>query len=183
MRFEKTGSYLYDTNASFISAVAEICKWEASTEFLNQIDVNLKENKDISGAMTVGEKFVKAIEYFFDTEDINGGGIRFNKDDNLVYILTKDNDGTEEGLPSNIFFNYRFGYLDLYSNIMFYEAMNDASTVYSMLGDDVNSKKYLDIAKKNRQAINKTFFKDTRYVGCIDENDKIYDYGFAALFR
>ena len=181
MKFEKTNSYLYDTNASFISAVAEICKWEASAGFLNQIDVNQQPNKDISGGLTVGEKFDKALKFYFDEDDINGGGIRYNKNDGLVYVLTRENDGTNTGLPSNIFYNYRFGYLDLYNNIMFYEAMNDAAFVCSLLGDDVNAQKYLEIAAKNKEAINKTFFKDKRFIGCIDENKKGYDYGFCTL--
>ena len=183
MKSPKSNSYLYDTNASFITAVAEICRWEGDTSFLDALDTTSAQNKDVSGGMTVMQKLTKAKDYFFDTDDINGGGIRYNAEDNLVYVLTSENDGTSSGKPSNIFTNYRFGYLDAYNNLAFYEAMVNLSEIYTMLNDTENAKKYADIAAANKTAFNNTFYSSasSRYIGCIDENKNTYDNGFTAI--
>ena len=55
MKSTVTGGYMYDTNTSFITAVANICLYEGSTAFLYETDVDARPNKDISRGMTVKE--------------------------------------------------------------------------------------------------------------------------------
>lgn len=183
MKSPVTGSYFYDTNSSFIIAVAEICLWDGSNAFLSQVDATTDGSKDVSKGMTVGEKVDLAAAYFFDTADLNGGGIRFNTDDGLVYVLTEDNNGTSAGKPSNIFYNHRFGYLDAYNNILFNKAMQSLSYICKLREDTENSEKYSSVAENNKKAINERFFDDSigRYVGCIDSEGKTHDGGFTAV--
>lgn len=180
MKSEQTDKYFYDTNARFISAICRICLWEADTSFLYEIDLTKGEKHDSSKDKTVLEKLEKAVGYYFDKNDINGGGIRYNESDGLVYILTEDNDGTTTGAGSNFWYNNRFGYLDAYNNIAFYQAMCDLSSLYSFMGQPENAEKYQLVAQKNAKAINEKFWDENkgRYIGCIDVNGKEIDNGF-----
>ena len=171
MKSPVVSSYLYDTNAAFVSAVCDICLWEGNTSFLDSVDVTGEANGDISVGMTVGQKLDKVISHFFDYDDyLNGGGVRYNDSDGLVYVLTADNNGTFSGKPSNLFYNYRFGYIDTYNNIVFNGAMNDLSALYTLMGDSEKAEKYKAIAKANKKAINENLYNSSlgRYIGCID---------------
>jgi len=183
MRHPFTDGYLYDTNASFICAVTDICLNDGSTDFLYKTDTTSAGSKDCSNGMTVLQKLEKTADYYFDKNDLNGGGIRYNEEDGLVYILTADNNGTEGAKPSNIYFNHTFGYLDLYNNLLFNRAMKDLSTVYTMLEDTEKSEFYSGIADKNKEAINKKFWNNSlgRYVGYIDSRQRVHDLGFTAV--
>ncbi len=184
MKHPKVSSYLYDTNAAFISAVCDICLWEGNTSFLDSVDMTGEANSDISLGLTVGEKLEKVVSHFFDYEDfLNGGGIRYNTEDGLVYVLTADNNGTDAGKPSNLFYNYRFGYIDTYNNLSFNAAMNDLSCLYTLANDKEKADKYLEVAKTNKKAINKKLYdkKLGRYVGWIDKDGNVHDAGFTVI--
>ncbi|MBQ7399815.1 MAG: hypothetical protein IJW06_05100 [Clostridia bacterium] len=184
MKSPVVSSYLYDTNAAFVSAVCDICLWEGNTSFLDSVDVTGEANGDISVGMTVGQKLDKVISHFFDYDDyLNGGGVRYNDSDGLVYVLTADNNGTFSGKPSNLFYNYRFGYIDTYNNIVFNGAMNDLSALYTLMGDSEKAEKYKAIAKANKKAINENLYNSSlgRYIGCIDNEGKAHDGGFSVI--
>ncbi len=186
MKSPLTNGYFYDTNASFISAVANICLWQGDTSFLGRIDNDGDKNGDVSNGKTVKEKLELAVGHFFDENDVNGGGVRYNKNDKLLYIMTENNGGKSGDAASNIFFNYSFGYLDLYSNLTFNRAMRDLSSLYKLSGDTEDLKKaefYETIAEENKMAINDKFWDEEkgRFVGCIDVNGNVHDNGFAAL--
>ena len=183
MKFPLTGSYLYDTNASFIIAVCEICKNGANNEFLFETDATTDGNKDVSRGLTVMQKLEKAADYYFDKNDLNGGGIRYNEEDGLVYILTTDNAGLDSSKPSNIFHNHRFGYLDLYNNLLFNKAVKALALLYEDMEDTAKAAFYKNVASKNTEAINSKFWSDSlgRYVGYIDSDGKVHDAGYTAL--
>lgn len=178
-----TGTYFYDTHASFIKAVCEICLWEGDTSFLASVDETDAGDNDISKGMTVRQKLEKAVDYYFDSSDPYGGGIRYNDEDGLVYISTSGNDGTPQGNESNIFFTYKFGHLDCYNNLLFCDAMQSLSGLYKLSGDNEMSEKYAIIAQKSKEGINNTFYDDEkkRYIGYIDVNGEKYDLGFTAI--
>lgn len=182
MKYPDTNGYLYDTNASFICAVSDICVFSQSTDFLYETDGTTEPLKDISGGLTVLEKLEKAADYFFDKNDINGGGIRYT-DDGLVYVLTSANDGLSGSKPSNIYVNNSFGYLDLYNNLMFNKAVQGLQKLYSLLGNEEKSLYYKDIAEKNKNAVNEKFYNKSlgRYIGYIDIDGRTHDYGYTAL--
>lgn len=183
MKYPLTDGYLYDTNASFISAVCDICLWQKDTYFLYETDSTSSGNKDFSSGMTVLEKVEAAADYFFDKNDLNGGGLRYNDEDSLVYVLTTANNGLTGAKPSNIFHNHSFGYLDLYNNILFNNAMTKLEKLYTKLGDTEKSMFYKNIASKNKKAITEKFYNKSlgRYTGYIDADGKVHDLGFTAL--
>lgn len=183
MRYPLTGGYLYDTNASYICAVGDICQWNRGADFLYSIDETVSGSKDISNGMTVLAKVEKAADYFFDKNDLNGGGIRYNDNDCLAYILTPANNGLSGSDPSNIFHNHAFGYLDLYNNILFNKAMVSLDKLYTTLGDTAKAGYYKNIAAKNRAAIREKFYNKSlgRFVGYIDADGKVHDSGFTAV--
>lgn len=180
MKYDLTDAYLYDTNSSYISAVSEICLWENDTSFLYETDTDGKARFDFSKNMTVLEKVQKATDYFFDKNDLNGGGIRYDENSGLVYILTPANSGKSDGDGSNYWYNHRFGYLDCYNNIAFNSAMTYLSKLYTLMGQPENAAKYKEIADKNKLAINDTFWSETdgRYIGCKDADGVKHDLGF-----
>ena len=183
MKSEKSGYYLYDTNARFISAVCEIALWEADTSFLYEKDTTSQPRLDVSEGKTVLDKLEMAVNYYFDKNDLNGGGIRYNDADHLVYILTESNNGTSNGAGSNYWFNHRFGYLDAYNNIAFNEAMNHLAQLYTLMGQPEKALEYRDIAEKNKVAVNNTFWNETlgRYIGSKDASGSTHDLGFTFL--
>lgn len=183
MRNPVVSSYLYDTNAAFISAVCGICLWEGGTSFLDSVDMTGEAKSDISVGMTVGEKLDKVVAHFFEYDDLNGGGVRYNEEDGLVYVLTSDNNGTSSGKPSNLFYNYRFGYIDTYNNLVFNAAMNDLSALYTLAGDKEKAEKYASVANVNKNAINEKLYdkKLGRYIGCIDKEGNTHDAGFSVI--
>lgn len=183
MKHPVVSSYLYDTNAAFISAVSEICLWEGNTLFLESVDMTGAKASDISLGMTVGEKLSKVVSHFFAEDALNGGGVRYNEEDKLLYVLTADNNGTSSGKPSNLFYNIRFGYIDAYNNIAFNGAMRDLSALYTLMGDKENADKYREIADANKKAINEKLYDAElgRYVGCIDKEGAVHDGGYTAI--
>lgn len=179
-----TASFLYDTNASYISAVCEICMWEGNGDFLDAVDATAEDKGDISNTMKVGEKLDKAVSHFFDVPDYsNPGGVRYNEEDGLVYVHTPENDGTEKGVPSNAFLGYRFGYVDTYINLSFNKAMQDLEALYTLLGDKDKAEQYAGYAEKNRTAVNNRLYDNEtgRYVACIDKDGKTHDNGFTVI--
>lgn len=182
MKSTLTGGYMYDTNTSFITAVANICLYEGSTAFLYETDTDARPNKDISRGMTVKEKLELAVSYLFDGNTTEGG-IKFDTISSLCYIHTAENSGTSSGMPSNRWFNFRFGYLDAYTNISFNKAMTALSKLYALMGDADKSNEYASCAKQHAEAFNNRFWYENsgRYLGCYDKNNIIYDYGFTFL--
>ena len=177
-----TESYFYDTNTSFISAVANICLWEADSAFLSEIDEDLQPKLDNSQGMTVLQKLDLAVNYLFDGKTTDGG-LKYDSISGLVYIHTDTNNGTSNGLPSNKWYNFRFGYLDAVTNVSFNRAMQDLSALYEFLGQQDQADKYAQIAERNAQAFNEKFWdaEKQRYIGCFDKNGTSYDYGFVFL--
>lgn len=110
-------------------------------------------------------------------------GVKYDPLSGLVYIHTPDNDGTSSGNGSNRWFNFRFGYLDAYENISFGRAVTDLAKLYTLLGETEKADEYTRIAEKNRAAFNEKFWdeKKGRYIGCIDINGAVHDYGFVFL--
>lgn len=179
MKSTVTGGYMYDTNTSYITAVANICLYEGSTAFLNEIDTDSQPQRDKSQGKTVGEKLNMALSYLFDG-NIADGGIKFDTISSLCYIHTSDNNGTSSGYSSNRWFNFRFGYLDAYSNIVFNRAMVKVSQMYTLGGLAEDADRYSAVAQANAEAFSEKFWdsEKMRFVGCFDKDGTVHDYGF-----
>lgn len=181
IRSSETDGYFYDTDTAFVSAVASICLWEGDGLYLSEADTDNQPKLDKSQGLTVLEKLNEVTAYLFraDTER----GVKYDPLSGLVYIHTPDNDGTSSGNGSNRWFNFRFGYLDAYENISFGRAVTDLAKLYTLLGETEKADEYTRIAEKNRAAFNEKFWdeKKGRYIGCIDINGAVHDYGFVFL--
>ena len=181
IRSSVTDGYFYDTDTAFVSAVANICLWEGDGLYLSEADTDNQPKLDKSQGLTVLEKLNEVTAYLFraDTER----GVKYDPLSGLVYIHTPDNDGTSSGNGSNRWFNFRFGYLDAYENISFGRAVTDLAKLYTLLGETEKADEYTRIAEKNRAAFNEKFWdeKKGRYIGCIDINGAVHDYGFVFL--
>ena len=181
IRSSETDGYFYDTDTAFVSAVANICLWEGDGLYLSEADTDNQPKLDKSQGLTVLEKLNEVTAYLFraDTER----GVKYDPLSGLVYIHTPDNDGTSSGNGSNRWFNFRFGYLDAYENISFGRAVTDLAKLYTLLGETEKADEYTRIAEKNRAAFNEKFWdeKKGRYIGCIDINGEVHDYGFVFL--
>ncbi len=182
MKSTITGGYMYDTNTSFITAVANICLAEGSSSFLYETDNDAQPSKDKSKGMTVGQKLEAAVSYLFDGNTTDGG-LKFDTISSLCYIHTEANNGTSSGTPSNKWFNFRFGYLDAYTNISFNKAMTSLSKLYALMGENDKADQYASVAKQHASAFNDRFWNEStqRYIGCVDKNNVSYDYGFTFL--
>lgn len=181
IRSSETDGYFYDTDTAFVSAVANICLWEGDGLYLSEADTDNQPKLDKSQGLTVLEKLNEVTAYLFraDTER----GVKYDPLSGLVYIHTPDNDGTSSGNGSNRWFNFRFGYLDAYENISFGRAVTDLAKLYTLLGETEKADEYTRIAEKNRSAFNEKFWDEQkgRYIGCIDINGAVHDYGFVFL--
>lgn len=181
IRSSETDGYFYDTDTAFVSAVANICLWEGDGLYLSEADTDNQPKLDKSQGLTVLEKLNEVTAYLFraDTER----GVKYDPLSGLVYIHTPDNDGTSSGNGSNRWFNFRFGYLDAYENISFGRAVTDLAKLYTLLGETEKADEYTRIAEKNRAAFNEKFWDEQkgRYIGCIDINGAVHDYGFVFL--
>lgn len=182
MRSTVTGSYLYDTNAAYLSAVSRVCLAEGSTAFLNETDGDGQPKHDISNGMTVMQKLEAAAGYFFDG-DVSEGGAKYDEQTGLLTIYTEENSGTPSGKPSNRLYAFRFGHLDAYANVRFNMAMRDLAALFAFMDLPERAAQYEAVADANAAAINETFWNPAtgRYIGCIDRNGVFYDRGFTAL--
>ena len=183
MKSSVTGGYLYDTNASYILAVANICLMEGNTDFLTETDTDKQPSKDSSLGLTVSKKLENAINYLFDSNALDGG-IKYDAQyTSLCYIHTMANNGSSKGTPSNRWINYKLGYLDAYCNIVFNKAMRALVDLYSMQGLTDDANKYNAVADQNAAAFSDKFWDSSkgRFVGCFDKDGNAYDYGFVFI--
>ena len=183
MKSSITGSYLYDTNASYILAIANICLSEGNTSFLSETDTDTQPTKDSSQGLTVSKKLEMAINYLFDNNTIDGG-IKYDAQyTSLCYIHTMANNGSSTGSPSNRWYNYKFGYLDAYCNITFNKAMRALVKLYTLQGLNDEASKYKAVADQNAAAFSEKFWssENNRFVGCFDSDGNSYDYGFVFI--
>lgn len=183
MKSSITGSYLYDTNASYILAVANICISEGSVSFLSETDTDTVSAKDVSMNLTVSKKLEMAINYLFDGNTLDGGIKYDTLETGLCYIHTTDNNGSSTGKPSNKWTNFKFGYLDAYSNITFNKAMQALVDLYTLQNLTDAANMYKAVADANSAAFSNTFWnpETQRFAGCIDKDGNVYDYGFVFI--
>ena len=173
-RFQATGHYLYDSNLKFISAVSTICFWEGNCDFLNEVDQTGVNTLDASKGKTVREKLDLAVSYCLTNQ--------YREQEGLFYDTYEENDGTSVGAGSNLWYNFRFGYLDAYNNIYFNKAASDLSKLYLILGDQAKAEQFSDIVVKNREAFQRFWDPEKgRYIGAVDSGGTKHDYGFVFL--
>ncbi|MBP5719396.1 MAG: hypothetical protein J6X53_10585, partial [Abditibacteriota bacterium] len=151
---------VYDTrhfvvNAFEISSFCRMWEWTRDDDFL-------KEN--------IG-RIEKAAEFLL--KDLHG-------EDGLIVMPDKDHGGTKYDIASNYWDDLPFGGTSAYENIYFKVAMEHLAGAERYLGNNDKAAGYEAVVKRCMERFEKTFWdeKKGRYIGCIDKNGEVHDYGF-----
>ncbi len=98
----------------------------------------------------------------------------------ILVLPDKDHGGTPDDVHSNYWDDLPFGGRSAYENAYFYASLGAMAAIESALGNTKKAAFYNDLRSKCRAAYNKLFWRDDagRYIGCIDKNGVVRDYGF-----
>ncbi len=182
-------NYHYDNNFRYIIAVWNYCAWENSFALLDEVDPSNDSRaesgegdfhlaEDVTKGMTVGEKFDLAVEYVMT---------KLHGEDGLIIIDKTVNDGlnlgTTDSYSCNYWDNIPFGYKDAYENMLFYNMLNCLTEMEAKRGNAEQSAKYAALAETVKKKYNETFWNEAtgRYVGTVDINGTVRDYGITFL--
>lgn len=168
-----------ENNAKYILAVYRYYCWQGGKAFLNQQDKTKdistqKGQTDISNGMTVLEKTRKAMAYQLNTLQGKNG---------LAIITDPKCDGTVNGMPSDYWDNFRFGYKSAYTNIYFYASLIAMAKLERSLGQQERAEALLELSRVLKVRFHEDFWdkKKGRFIGCIDIEKKKWDFGFTYL--
>jgi hypothetical protein len=91
--------------------------------------------------------------------------------------------GSWQSVGSNYWDILPFGYEDAYANAYFHGALLAMAEIESFLGNTSASLSYSVLAALNQEKYNAVFWNATRqrYIGCIDADGVVHDYGFVFL--
>jgi hypothetical protein len=169
----------YDTNAKYIIAAWRYYVWTGDREFLFARDNTVSKSEianqiDVSKGLTLIDKLRKAMR--FQLEELNG-------ESGLTIITDPHSDGTVHGKPGDYWDNYLTGYKSAYINVYFYQSLLAMSSLEKVLNNNEGYDYYRNLAKKVKVEFNRTFWDQDkgRYVGCIDKEGRIWDFGFTFL--
>jgi len=106
--------------------------------------------------------------------------IQLKGSDGIITLPDKDHGGTTSDVASNYWDDLPFGGISAYENAYFYASLGAMASVESALGNADKAKDYNDLREKCRKRYNELFWNDKagRYIGCIDKNGTVHDYGF-----
>jgi hypothetical protein len=98
----------------------------------------------------------------------------------VITLPSKDHGGTAQDIASNYWDNIPFGGKSAYENAYFYASLGAMAEIESALGNADRSRELKEVQKAALELYNKTFWDDKagRYIGCVDENGTVHDYGF-----
>lgn len=145
----------FTTNPNFILATYRYYAWTRDREFLKANAARVRS----------------AMAFMLDKLGGAGG---------IITLPDKDHGGTPDDLPSNYWDDIPFGGKSAYENAYFYASLGAMASIESALGDSDRSRFYNDLREKCRKSYNELFWNDKagRYIGCIDKNGVVRDYGF-----
>ena len=145
----------FTTNSNFILATYRYYAWTRDIDFLR---ANAKRARSAMDFMLT----------------------RLHGADGIIVLPDKDHGGTTNDLPSNYWDDIPFGGKSAYENAYFYASLGAMASIESTLGDQDRAKYLNDLREKTRKLYNELFWNDKagRYIGCIDKNGVVHDYGF-----
>lgn len=168
-----------ENNAKYILAAWRYYCWQGGTAFLKELDSTTTQStiptqSDVSNGRTVLEKLRAAMEYQLNTLEGQSG---------LAIINDPACDGTVNGMPSDYWDNFRFGYKSAYLNIYFYASLLAMADLEASLGDREQATKLIALSKRVKESFSKTFWdsKKGRFIGCVDRTGRSWDFGFTYL--
>ena len=169
----------YENNGKYILAVCKYYSWQGGKAFLDKVDtttsVSVRPNQtDVSEGRTVLEK-VRAAMYFQLTALDGQSG--------LAIVTDPQCDGTADGMPTDYWDNFRFGYKTAYVNIYFYASLLAMAELEASLGKSARSGELRTLAAKVKETFGKTFWdaEKGRFIGCLDITGRRWDFGFTYL--
>jgi len=155
----------YTTNANFILGAYRYFSWTKDTAFLAEIYPRLR-----------------AAMQFYLVHMNGSAGLLVNTDVNHEGRGLAAN-GSWQSVGSNYWDILPFGYKDAYANAYFQGSLRAMAEIESFLGNTSESLSYSILADLNKAEYNEVFWNGTRqrYVGCIDADGVVQDYGFVFL--
>jgi len=92
-------------------------------------------------------------------------------------------DGTVDGMPSDYWDNFRFGYKSAYVNIYFYGSLLAMAALEESLDEGARAAELRALAGRVKQNFSSTFWDDEngRFIGCVDVTGRKWDFGFTYL--
>jgi len=153
---EKYDARHFTTNAMFILGCWRYYCWSHDYDFLRRNAERLRRAMD------------------FQLRELKGA-------DGMLVMASPDHDGTPAGVPSNYWDDIPFGYKSAYENIYFCASLGAMADMEQAIGDAARAKYLRDLKEKAVARYRQEFWneKDGRFVGCIDRNGVVRDYGFA----
>ena len=168
-----------ENNAKYILAAWRYYCWQGGSAFLQELDSTTTksarpEQSDVSNGCTVLQKLRAAMDYQLTTLDGQSG---------LAIITDPACDGTVDGMPSDYWDNFRFGYKSAYTNIYFYASLLAMADLEASLGDAKRATELMALSKRVQENYSKTFWdvKNGRFIGCVDRTGRTWDFGFTYL--
>lgn len=167
------------TTPSISWQVASTTAGRGGRAFLGEVDAtttaSVRPNQsDVSRGRTVLEKLRSAMAYQLAT--LNGR-------EGLAIVTDPQCDGTVDGMPSDYWDNFRFGYKSAYLNIYFYASLLAMSDLERSMGNTGRATELEALAARVKDNYQKTFWDSGkgRFIGCIDITGRLWDFGFTYL--
>jgi len=168
-----------ENNGKVIMAACKYYNWQGGRAFLDEVDPTTTQSTqpnqtDVSKGRTVLEKLRAAMVYQLTTLKGSSG---------LAIVTDPKCNGTVDGMPSDYWDNFRFGYKSAYVNIYFYGSLLAMADLEESLGQTDRARKMRALAKQVKQNFSKTFWDDEkgRFIGCVDVTGRKWDFGFTYL--
>ncbi len=168
-----------ENNAKYILAAWRYYCWQDGPKFLNELDSTttnsvISNQSDVSNGRTVLQKLRAAMDYQLTTLEGQSG---------LAIVRDPACDGTVDGMPSDYWDNFRFGYKSAYLNIYFYASLLAMADLEASLGVPQRAKELTALSKRVKETYSKTFWdaKNGRFIGCVDRTGRSWDFGFTYL--
>lgn len=183
-------SYHFDQQFEYINGVREVVVWEASADFLNEVDTTeeLTENvpsvqpgssktynyNDASKGKTVLQKVELAFNYILN--ELNGKN-------GLIIIDNGLNTGGFNSSSSNIWDTLCFGYKDPYEGALFLNCIGSMQDIYTVLGNTQKVAEMKQLFEKAKAAYDETYWdaQKGRYISTITDKGEKLDYGLTFL--
>lgn len=183
-------SYHFDQQFEYINGVREVVVWEASTEFLNEVDTTEAPTEnvpsiqpgstktynydDASKGKTVLQKVELAFDYILN--ELNGKN-------GLIIIDNGLNTGDFNSSSSNIWDTLCFGYKDPYEGALFLNTIGSMEDIYTLLGKTEKVTEMKQLFEKAKAVYDETYWdaEKGRYVSTITDKGETLDYGLTFL--
>jgi len=168
-----------ENNGKYIMAGCKYYNWQGGKAFLESRDKTTTKSKqpnqtDVSEGRTVLEKLRAAMDYQLTTLKGSSG---------LAIVTHPKCDGTVDGMPSDYWDNFRFGYKSAYVNTYFYGSLVAMADLEESLGQTARALELRSLAKQVKSNFGKTFWdaEKGRFIGCVDITGRNWDFGFTYL--